>query len=328
MAQLIDSYHRKFTYLRLSVTDQCNFRCEYCLPDGYQKNPLLQDSELDAKEISRLVTAFRNLGVTKVRLTGGEPTVRRDIIQVVKTIKDIAGIEKIALTTNGYRFSEIAEQLYQAGLNAVNISIDSLDENRFSKITGTSHKFKKIIEGVEHALSLGLETKINAVLLKDTCENDFETFLQWVRERPVSVRFIELMRTGKNQTYFDKNHISAGEIQFRLQKNNWLPVHRKLDSGPALEYAHPNYLGKIGIIAPYSKDFCKTCNRLRVSSRGALRLCLFGEKDCDLREYLQKDDQSESLVNRIAVCLREKPESHFLHQGKFGNTWNLAQIGG
>lgn len=327
MLELVDRYRRKFVYLRLSVTDRCNFRCVYCLPNGYQGSER-PESELSIDEMRRLVTGFSSLGVFKVRLTGGEPTVRRDIVEIAKTISKVPGIRKLGITTNGNRLAELARPLFDAGVTSVNVSIDSLDQEKFREITGID-RLTHILKGVEQALSLGFESvKVNAVLLKDCNESELFRFLAWIKDRPVSVRFIELMRTGKNGDFFHKRHLSGGLIQLELLKAGFSPAQRELGNGPAVVYRHPEYRGSIGIIAPYSPEFCKSCNRLRVSSRGALRLCLFGEKDQSLREYLIHDSQQNDLTCRIQSLLTEKPATHFLQEGRYGNTWNLAGIGG
>ncbi len=325
--KLVDTYERQFVYLRLSVTDRCNFRCVYCLPNGYQA-PLSRDSELSVDEIRRLVQGFSRLGIQKVRLTGGEPTVRRDLVEIASAISCIPQIKKIAVTTNGNRLRELALPLRKAGVTSINVSLDSLDPSRFQKITGMD-RFKDVVDGIEHALTLGFESiKINAVLLKNCNSDELSRFMDWIKGRPISVRFIELMRTGKNQTLFEERHLSGGVIQFELLKAGWKSAPRKLDDGPAMIYEHPDFQGTIGIIAPYSKDFCKTCNRLRVSSRGALRLCLFGDGDASLRHHLNSDDSQEALIQEIRRLVLGKPVSHFLHEGNYGNTWNLAAIGG
>ena len=327
MLDLTDSYSRKFVYLRLSVTDRCNFRCVYCLPNGYRPVPF-QEKELSASEIRRLVSGFAQLGVSKVRLTGGEPTLRRDIAELAGEIRSIPGIEKVAITTNGHRLFELAQPLYSAGLNALNVSVDSLDREAFRRLAGTD-RLDHVLKGIDRALEIGFPlVKVNSVLMRDSAEGELDRFLEWVKHRPVTVRFIELMRTGKNVDLFESRHVSGGVIQYRLLRSGWRQLPREKDDGPATVYEHSDYIGKIGIIAPYSKDFCSTCNRLRVTSRGALRLCLFGEKDESLRAYLAEDTQCDALQARIRELLREKPVSHRLNEGKYGNTWDLASIGG
>ncbi len=328
LSSLIDSHGRRFAYLRLSVTDRCNFRCAYCLPNGYVVPEGTLESELSIPEIHRLVSAFAQLGFSKVRLTGGEPTIRRDILEIAHSVSTVPGIQKIAITTNGARLTELAMPLCLAGISAINISVDSLDEKTFNHSTGTD-RFTQVMAGVEEAVRAGFESiKINAVLFRDTHESEIQRFIDWVKARPISVRFIELMRTGNNAEYFSKKHISGGTVQFALLKAGWTPLPRRSMDGPAVVYHHPQSVGTIGIIAPYSSDFCETCNRLRISSRGALRLCLFGEGEISLREYLQDDHSQNALMERIQALVRTKPIAHQLQEGKYGINSNFSGIGG
>lgn len=327
MDKLVDLYKRKFVYLRLSITDRCNFRCVYCLPNGYQGTGS-NNAELSVDEIRRLVHGFTLLGIQKVRLTGGEPTLRRELIEIASAISSMPEIKKLAITTNGHRLKELGPQLKKAGVTSINVSLDSLDSNRFNKITGVD-RFHNVFNAVEGIASLGFESiKINAVLLKDANSDELGSFTDWIRNRNISVRFIELMRTGNNEELFRLRHLSGETVKLSLLENGWQAAKRKFDDGPAVLYEHPEYLGTIGIIAPYSKGFCDTCNRLRVSSRGALRLCLFGDSDAPLRQYLQSDDQREELAHEIQRLTLGKEPSHYLQKGNYGNTWNLSAIGG
>ncbi len=325
MKVLKDSFGRKFPYLRLSVTEVCNFRCTYCLPNGYQKT---DRDFLTLPEITRLATAFAELGTHKIRLTGGEPTVRPDLIEIAHAVSNIPGIRTVALTTNGYNLKENARAFRDAGINALNVSVDSLNSERFHAITGQD-KLTHVLEGIEAAKAAGfINIKINSVLLKEVTDHTLPEFLSWIKREALSVRFIELMQTGENLAFFKQHHISAGVIIQQLLEHGFVPELRKPDSGPAQEFTHPDYAGKIGIIAPYSKDFCKSCNRLRVTSRGKLMLCLFGEGGYDLRPYLQADDQREELIDVIAHALHFKHETHYLQQGITGSTPHLATLGG
>jgi cyclic pyranopterin phosphate synthase len=324
---LQDHEGRVFPYLRLSVTNVCNFRCTYCLPNGYQKTGL-EKSELSISEIKRLVTAFAGMGTHKVRLTGGEPTIRKDIMAIGKTISAIDGIEKLAITTNGYKLNSKAKELYNAGVRAINISVDSLDPDKFKTITG-HNRFNEVIEGIDKCLELGFENvKINVVLLKDFNDIEFEQFMLLSKMKQIHVRFIELMRTGDNIPFFNEHHLSTEVLANKLIANGWVQKLRSASAGPAIEYIHPEYKGRIGFIAPYSKDFCKSCNRLRVTSQGALQLCLFGDGRHDLRPLLQHDSQINELQDTIQNLLNYKKSHHFLHEENFGITQNLASVGG
>ncbi|HCR86277.1 MAG TPA: GTP 3',8-cyclase MoaA [Alphaproteobacteria bacterium] len=320
-----DKFGRKFPYLRLSVTDVCNFRCEYCLPNGYQKS---SSCFLSTSEIINLLNAFSELGTEKVRLTGGEPTVRKDLTIISKAISTNTNIKTIALTSNGYNLYQKAEEFFDSGINALNVSVDSLNPEKFKKITGQD-KLEHILKGIEQARKAGFKkVKINTVLLKDINDNELPEILNWIKNEDLSIRFIELMRTGDNVEYFKKHHLSSEIIKSELESLGFIPSLRKQDAGPAQEFEHAEYKGKIGIIAPYSKDFCKTCNRLRVTSKGDLRLCLFGGEGYSLRPLLQNENQIEELKNKILELLHFKHETHYLQQGYTGLTQNLASLGG
>lgn len=321
-----DAFGRRFSYLRLSVTEVCNFRCTYCLPDGYRKTGSMDF--LAADEIERLVRAFTGLGIRKVRLTGGEPTVRKDLTQLIARISATPGIEKVALTTNGWNLPRHIDEWVGAGLTNLNVSIDSLDREAFHRITGHD-RLADVLAGLERALSLPLKTvKVNAVLLRDGLEEDFSSWTEFVRERPVSVRFIELMRTGDNKTFFEAQHVSGRILRQWLEDNGWTAKARGEDDGPATEFTHPGYAGRIGLIAPYGPGFCDGCNRLRVTARGQLRLCLFGQGGRDLRDLLGSDDSTQVLKSRIVEALTFKTAAHNLHTANPGDIRNLAQTGG
>lgn len=326
-SSLTDSFGRSFQYLRLSVTDVCNFSCVYCLPGGYEK-PKHCEEPLSLSEIKNLISGFAKLGLWKVRLTGGEPTVRRDIVEIARVVSQVPGIRRVALTTNGNRLSKLAKPLREAGVTALNVSVDSLNSQRFYEMTGQD-RLKEVLHGIDCAFEAGFETvKINVVLMKECNDHDLESFLAWAKSNPVSIRFIELMQTGKNLKLFQKHHLSAGVIQFKLLQANWQMQERKEGDGPAIEFKHPDYQGSIGLIAPYSKEFCKSCNRLRVSSTGGLRMCLFGEQDYPLRDYLKSEEDQPELLQAVRSLIDRKTKSHLLQEGKYGNTWNLASIGG
>lgn len=327
MASLIDRYGRRFPYLRLSVIEACNFRCSYCLPKGYQARPYLP-RHLGVDEIRRLLTGFARLGMCKVRLTGGEPSLRRDLTDIIGVAAAVPGVEKIALTTNGVLLPQRIDDWRAAGLSHLNVSVDALDRARFAEITGHD-RLPHILDGIERALALGLSAvKLNAVLLRGLNDDQLPAFLDYLRDRPISLRFIELMQTGDNLEYFRRHHYRAEALEDALQTEGWGLLPRAADAGPAREYAHPDYRGRIGIIAPYSRDFCAGCNRLRVTSSGDLRLCLFGNVGIPLRPLLQDDDQADELQAALISQLGLKALGHDLHEGQTGLTPHLASIGG
>jgi cyclic pyranopterin phosphate synthase len=323
--QLTDGFGRRFHYLRLSITEVCNFRCTYCLPDGFKKTAPL--SFLTADEIERLVRGFALLGVAKVLLTGGEPTVRRDVGEIIARVAATPGVTKVAMTTNGWNLRRNIGAWRAAGLTNLNVSIDTLDPARFAAITGHD-RLSDILAGVDVALTLDVPTvKVNAVLLKVAAHEGFQQFADFVRDRPIAVRFIELMRTGDNADYFGANHLSGAVLQDWLMARGWTARTRAFDDGPAIEFEHPDYLGRIGLIAPYGAGFCDSCNRLRVTARGELRLCLFGEGGIDLRDLLGRDHPA-GLATRVSAALSGKSAGHRLAHGDFGDTRHLAQLGG
>lgn len=324
--RLSDGFGRTFKYLRLSVTEACNFKCSYCLPDGYNK--CAGPSPLSLDELRRAATAFSELGLSKIRLTGGEPTIRKDFDEIAHTIAALPGVDKLALTTNGYRLRDRAQGWRDAGISAINVSLDSLNPNTFHQVTGHD-RCREVLEGIDAAFDAGFESvKVNAVYLKGINDQEIDAYLTLAKNRPLSVRFIELMETGDHPDYFRRHHIAASTISDKLEHEGWTQKLKAADAGPANEYVHPDYQGSIGLIAPYSKDFCKSCNRLRFSSMGNLHLCLFGNFGVPMRQYLQSDDQIKELKEALWRAVARKTAGHQLGLGLTGQTSNLSSIGG
>jgi cyclic pyranopterin phosphate synthase len=329
MAHLKDNFGRSFPYFRISITDVCNFKCGYCLPNGYQKSENKKEF-LSLEEIKRIGKALSELGVCKIRLTGGEPTVRKDFVEIIENLKSLPGINKVVFTTNGYNLKNIAKSVVNAKIDGINVSIDSLDREKFKFITGKD-KLEDILIGLKALQDLNFKNiKVNAVLLKgvNDGEQDFDSWQQFIKSNNVDFRYIELMQTGDNLDYFKKYHVSANVFRDYLLKNEWIHQTAGFDSGPAKTYIRKDFNGKFGIIAPYSKDFCKSCNRLRITAQGDLRLCLFGDTGISLRALLQKDEQIPQLKDLINAQLNFKKESHYLELGNTGITPHLASIGG
>ena len=326
MWKLEDAFARKFQYLRLSITDVCNFKCEYCLPNGYK--PDGRKSFITVPEIARLTRAFAAMGTSKVRLTGGEPSLRKDFTHIIETVANTPGIEKVAMTTNGYRLTKFADEWRQAGLTAINVSVDSLDPRMFHQITG-QNRFHEVMSGIDAAIVAGFkQVKVNAVLMRGLNDGDLGQFLAWIKDNPIQLRFIELMQTGEMDELFERRHVRGALIKEQLLQQGWQQKLRAFNDGPAEVFYHSDYQGEIGLIMPYSKDFCASCNRLRVSSLGKLHLCLFGDYGVDLRDLLEDDSQIGALQQRLREALVDKKATHFLHEGHSGMTPNLASIGG
>jgi cyclic pyranopterin phosphate synthase len=327
MNVLTDRYGRAFPYLRLSVIEACNFRCSYCLPDGFRAVPG-RPASLQPDEIVRLLRAFAAVGMHKLRITGGEPSLRKDLTDIIALAADTPGVEKIALTTNGCVLSRRVDAWRDAGLTHLNVSVDALDRERFAAITGHD-RLDDLLCGIDRALALDFgAVKLNAVLLRGLNDDQWSLWRDYLRAHPVSLRFIELMRTGDNADYFARHHLRADAFEAQLVEDGWRLLPRAADAGPAREYAHPDFVGRVGVIAPYSRDFCAGCNRLRVTSQGDLRLCLFGNVGIPLRPLLQSDDDHAALVARLFGQLGIKAHGHGLHVGDTGMTANLSTIGG
>jgi len=330
MNVLEDSFGRKFPYIRLSISDVCNFKCGYCLPDGYKIDKSDNRTFINIEEIGRLARALSELGISKIRLTGGEPTVRKDFFEIIKIIKENSGIKKTVITTNGYRLDKIANDIKNSGLDGINISIDSLNAATFKKITGHD-RLEEILRGIKNLQKLNFKNiKINAVLLKgvNDSEKDFNDWAEFIKKNEIDFRYIELMQTGDNLDYFNNYHVPAKKFTDYLNNNNWVIQTFGKDSGPSKNYLNPKFKGKFGVIAPYSKDFCKSCNRLRITAKGDLRLCLFGNTGINIRHLMQKDSQIDELKDLILKQLNFKKESHYLEIGETGLTKNLSTTGG
>ena len=327
MIPLVDRHGRRFPYLRLSITPACNFRCRYCLPHGYHAEAGVA-GPLTLDEIARLLRGFAELGMQKLRITGGEPGVRRDLADVLRTAAAVPGLKKLAMTTNGTLLSRRLHAWMDAGLNAINVCVYSLYWASCVRITGHD-RLDDILHGVDMALDAKLQAvKLNAGLLRGVNDNELPRWLDYLRDHSVGLRFIELMQTGDNLAFFRDHHVRTETLEHELRERGWQALPRAPEDGPAREHAHPDYAGRIGIIAPYSKDFCAGCNRLRVTATGDLRLCLFGEFGIPLRKYLQRDDQLEDLVHAIGGRIGHKEQGHSLHQGRTGITPHLASTGG
>ena len=322
---LTDSFSRHLTYLRLSVTDFCNFRCQYCLPNGYQgRRP---DDELTVAEMSTLMSAFAQLGTQKIRLTGGEPSIRKDISEIINTAKHTQGINTVAITSNGYKLGKHIDNWQQAGLDQLNISVDSFTPNVFKQITGFDI-LPTLLQDIDTLLaSTDIRLKMNAILMAETAYDTLISALDYIKARPISFRFIEFMQTTDNSDLFFAQHAQTPLISQHLIKHGWQATERGITDGPAIEYQHPDYAGRIGIIAPYAPQFCDSCNRLRVSSQGKVHLCLFDNASYDIRPYLQ-DDDVDGLIHALQALMPIKPEHHYLQQQDSGIMHNLSLIGG
>ncbi len=322
---MLDTFGRNIDYLRISVTEACNFRCIYCAPNGHVQ-PAASPLALD--EIRRVVRAAVALGITKIRLTGGEPLVRRDIVDIVRTVAAIDGVQDLALTTNGFLLARLATDLAKAGLRRVNLSLDTLRRDRFTRITGVD-AFNAVWEGIREAERVGLAPlKINVVAMRGENDDEFADFARLTVDHPWHVRFIELMPVGSSSAasdFFARHFIAASDIRSHLPELSQASVR---GNGPARTFRLPNAPGTVGFITPASDHFCNACNRIRVTARGALCACLFGERGTDVRGALCEGVSEASLQALLARAIGEKPEKHPLGEEFSIDAGAMSEIGG
>ena len=326
---MIDQFGRRVEYVRVSVTDKCNLRCVYCMPlDGLDW--LKRESLLSYEEIASVLRTLAGMGLEKVRITGGEPLVRKDLPRLVGMVAEIPGIVDISLSTNAVLLADQAQALRDAGIQRVNVSLDSLQEERVDAIARRPGSFGRIMEGLEAAEAVGFDPiKINVVLIGGQNDDEIEDFALISRNRPWHVRFIELMPTGSNLDLSADNFVSCQEALARIRRMGSIePVDGPAGNGPATYFRFPGAAGTVGVITPMSHNYCDRCNRMRLTADGQLRPCLFGSIQTNLRDPLRA---GADLVPLIEETLRIKPERHYLIQGSdegSGGLVALSQTGG
>ena len=325
---MFDSKGRNIHYLRLSVTDLCNLRCRYCMPDGVDK--LEREDILTYEEFLRLAALFAWCGVDTVRVTGGEPLVRKGVEQLVKGLKAIPGIRKVTMTTNAVLLEQQLPALLEAGLDSVNISLDTLDPALFAKITARD-EFAAVQAGIHAALESGIPVKLNCVPQVGVNEGELEALAALAQDKPLQVRFIEMMPIGYGAAM---PCISGPELLARFRRR-WpelapLPgaACAALGDGPAVYYTVPGWKGDIGFIAAVHGKFCASCNRVRLTSQGFLRPCLASETGCDLRTLLRGGATDEELLQAIRETIWSKPREHHFGDNSMPATRGMYRIGG
>ena len=330
---LIDRFDRIHDYLRISVTDKCNLRCVYCMPaEGMQFEP--DEKLLRFDEITEVVRVLAGLGVRKLRLTGGEPMVRKDLDKLISSLAAIPGIEDIALTTNAIFFAPKAEKFRAAGLTRINISLDSLKADRFAAIT-RGGDLSKVLESIEAAFRVGLDPiKINVVLMKGTNDDEIDDFLRMTIDRKLHVRFIEYMPIGHDDDNWKSSYLPLSAVLERCDKLRFqiTPSGEVYGNGPAKNYRIQGALGVFGLIHPVSDHFCETCNRLRLTADGNIKPCLYWSDEFNVRQYIGDDQAMEALFFK---ALDIKPQNHEMAQALQSHTQShtptqrrMSQIGG
>lgn len=307
-APLADSFGRQITYLRLSVTDRCDLRCFYCLPKGYNDFEV-PEHWLNFDEIERVVAAFASLGVQRLRLTGGEPLVRRDLPQLAYRLSQIPGIDDLSLSTNAVQLAKHARALREAGVSRLNVSLDSLDADRFKQITGGP--LDRVLNGLAVAKAEGFAPiKLNMVVMKGVNDHEVEDMVNFCLEHGYTLRFIETMPMGTTGLEASDHYLDLGVIRKRLEQRFELLPAVMPGGGPAHYVQVAGSPLKIGFITPISQHFCETCNRVRLSMDGTLYLCLGQENSVELRPHLRQGISHDGLVNLITEAIARKPHKH------------------
>lgn len=316
-----DLYNREINYLRISVTDLCNLRCRYCMPEkGVSK--LDHDEILRLEEIYELAKAFVSAGVNKIRITGGEPLVRKGILDLVQKIAGIQGINDFAMTTNGILLKEYASDLKNAGLHRVNVSLDTLNHEKYYHITKGGN-LDSVLEGIEAAEKAGLKpVKLNTVLIGGFNDDETVDFVNLTRNRNMDIRFIELMPIGQAKDWVMERFLSNATVLEKVKELQ--PVENPDFSSPARLYRLPDGIGRVGLISPLSCKFCDRCNRIRLTSDGKIKLCLHSDEEIDLKTPLRNGENIEKLVHS---CIINKPKEHYLEEGRYISR-EMTAIGG
>lgn len=316
MPSVKDNYNRVIDYIRISVTDRCNLRCIYCMPSEGVKFIKHKDI-LTYEEIIRVVKIAADLGVKKIRLTGGEPLIRKDLPYLIESINNINGIVDVSLTTNGLLLKKYATSLANAGLKRVNISLDSLKEDRYREIT-RGGELRDVLEGIEAAEKVGLQPiKINVVPIRGFNDDEIEEFASLTFKKTYNVRFIEFMPMGNKSIWNPEKYISTDEIKDRVSKIGYLTPVKVRKMGPARYFRFKNALGVIGFISPITHHFCNSCNRLRITSDGKIRPCLFSETLIDIKTVLRSGADDKEIERILRLSIEIKPERHNIDRESF-----------
>jgi cyclic pyranopterin phosphate synthase len=328
---LVDRYGRKIDYLRISITDHCNLKCYYCTPFSGRSH--LERSEiLTYEEMLKVARAATALGITKIRITGGEPLVRKGVVEFCRMLSKLDGLKSLALTTNGIYLEEMAEPLFKAGVRRINISLDTLRPERFEKITGYN-LLPRVLGGIKHAEQIGMHPiKINTVVMRGINDDEIEDLVRLTLDKPYHVRFIELM-PADSSAYgnYESLFIPVEEFMKRIYQIDRVKIEPATDSyGPARLCRLPGAVGKVGFIAPISWHFCGSCNRLRLTADGKIKTCLFSREEIDIKAPLRSGASRNDIINIFRQAVAEKPSGHHLNAKHHRNACGRAMgaIGG
>ncbi len=310
---MIDRFGRKLTYLRVSLIDRCNLRCLYCMPHG-ALNPFKENELLSLDEVYEIVSIYAELGIQKVRLTGGEPLLRKGVPQLVKRLKELPGMDEVVMSTNGILLSAFAKELKKAGLDRLNVSLDTLDRDNFIRIS-QEDKLREVLAGINAALENGLTPlKLNMVLMKGMNDHEVPAMVRFAIERSLDLRFIEWMPTAAEiHSVRESRFLSSESVRKNLEADYCL-VQKDVDPhAPARTYQLMGTNSTIGFISPLSNAFCAKCNRLRLKANGMMKTCLHGKEDLDIRSLLREGVSRTVIKEKIASVVFDRPEEHFLN---------------
>ncbi|WP_055667759.1 GTP 3',8-cyclase MoaA [Desnuesiella massiliensis] len=323
---MIDRWGRNIDYLRVSVTDRCNLRCKYCIPEQGIKYSS-KDELMTLEEIYKAVKLFSELGISKVRVTGGEPLVREGITTLIKDINKLPKIKEVYMTTNGTLLSENIENLVDAGIKGLNISLDSLKKHKYDYIT-RGNDFDKVMDSITKSIESGIKVKINTVIMKGFNEDEILDFASFSEKYPVDVRFIELMPIGESR---DFQAVSSDSIKNTILESKELfqCKNKNNGEGPAEYFSVENGIGRIGFISAMSHSFCSSCNRVRLTSQGFVKQCLHWKHGISLRDLIRSENDDESIKEALRNCIYSKPLEHNFNKiSEDGDKRYMSQIGG
>lgn len=332
MDKLYDQFDRLHDYLRLSITDRCNLRCVYCMPkEGLPFFPT--DKVLSQDEIVQLVENFAEMGISKVRITGGEPLLRTDVVDIVRRIKNVDGINDVSITTNGLFLTKKAEALKEAGLDRLNISLDTFDPERYKEITRGGN-IQQVLDGISFAAKLNFKKiKLNTVLIKGQNDDEILKFLNYTKDNDVNVRFIEFMPIGNSLKTWKREFVGLDNVFTVCQENNldYQPIELN-GNGPSDNYQIEGFTGSFGLIHPITAKFCENCNRLRITADGYVKACLYWNEEINIRESIPDKVKFRQLIQK---SLDNKPLNHEMAMSETDRiideapTWrHMSQIGG
>ncbi len=318
-----DTYNRCIDYLRISITDRCNLRCRYCMPEDLEFVP--HSDIMRYEEFLRITEILADQGIKKVKVTGGEPLVRRGCTDFIKSLKRMKGIENVTITTNGVLLERYLPELLDAGIDGINVSLDSLKRERYAQITGRD-EFEQVWRGIELAVSSGVKVKLNCVPLRGHNADEIPDFMEIARSRKVDVRFIEIMPIGSGKQF---RPMPTQEIMDIMMSRypGVKEVKEKRGNGPAVYYKGGDFAGCVGFIGAVHQKFCSSCNRIRLTSEGFLKLCLYYDRGIDLREMLRSGKSGEQIAETIAGAIREKPLEHHFSSRADQEEQNICDTG-